>query len=140
MKWIVEKRDACKDLQCLKSVYVQRIGELSKQEAVSSASESKEQVKYFRYLNNQKDEHTTIEFKKNINGMVSLGGISVSSNGRIAEFSGDAKVIKNTINFKDGDCSFKIERKVGENFMLKEDSGSSCGGLGVSFDGEYRNN
>lgn len=146
--WI-DKKMSCEDKACLKKVYIDRIAEMELQidklkragekiDLNESNAPAKREATYVRIFNGKKDLSTTIKFKEKTKDIIEITGSSVTAQGRTGDFSGEIKNNPNGFEFNKDGCKFKVTSASDNSFNLKEILGSECGGLGVSFDGEYR--
>lgn len=99
---------------------------------------------YERYLEGRRDSDTSTLFIVGLNdGRLWISGLSIwngpnANMGQVntGEMSGYAKVVGQTAHYEDEEsCTANLRRK-GEFLLVSDEHG--CGGLNVSFDGEYR--
>ena len=141
--WLRE-RNYCKDIECLDDSYKQRISLL--QSALSTDSLTKKWTgQYYRYVDNKKDTNTSEilliavnNSKVYIDGSAIWIGNIKTGNVNVGQLQGIGEVKGSVLSEKvEGElCSAKITLTA--NNILLVDGESGCGGMNVTFNGEYR--
>lgn len=143
--WLFLTRDSCADLACLKTVYPSHINELrecSKMASTGTAISGK----YERYYRGKRDKHSAwihiFELQKNrarVVGSAIWVGHAARGNINVGEIDGVFPLDNNKLHYgkpeEDG-CLLTIT--FAKNALVVTDDNSRCGGLNVSFNGEYR--
>jgi uncharacterized protein len=144
--WLSMTRDTCADVACMRSAYNAHISELV--ERWAAGVKTSYSGTYLRYRGTQPDTHraelTVVALS---NGRVRLFGDAIwignPTNGAVNVGEVDALVSLDGERIEVGgpsgkDCRFTVAFKVGQ-LSVSGDNGL-CGGLNVSFDGDYRLN
>lgn len=144
-KWL-RTRNACKDATCVEKSYSERISAL-KSAIAADAGDRKWTGYYFRYRDNKKDSSTSILLiameKSNI--LIDASSVLVlnasSGDVRTGEMEGVYKPKGSVLIVRDPDadslsCFSVLSLKSNKSLLVEDES--SCGGVGVSFNGEYR--
>ena len=130
----------CNNTSCLKDVFAAR-NELLKQIAPINSDTTSWSGNYVRYLNGQEDHHSaSILLIGLIDKRIYASGTAVWLGGKsgqihTGELKGVGKLQKNNAAFDLDGCKAKMMVK--RSVLLVEDE-SGCGGLNVTFNGEYR--
>jgi uncharacterized protein YecT (DUF1311 family) len=142
--WLSMTRDACADAACMRSAYNAHMSEIV--ERWAAGAKTSYSGTYLRYRGTQPDRHraelTVVALS---NGRVRLFGDAIwignATNGAVNVGEVDALVSLDGERIEVGgpsgnDCRFTVTVKVGL-LSVSGDNGQ-CGGLNVSFDGDYR--
>ncbi len=144
--WLSKTRDACADAACMRSAYNAHISELWERWAAGAKTSCS--GTYLRYRGTQPDRHraelTVVALS---NGRVRLFGDAIwignPTNGAVNVGEVDSLTALDGERIEVGspsgdDCRFTVVVKFGQ-LSVSGDNGQ-CGGLNVSFDGDYRMN
>ena len=133
--WLKEKRGNCSDLQCLRSVYTQRIEQLNKYNTFDSNN---------TFIGNWSEgigDYTQDIFIKNSNSESFDFDLSSFAKMNLGEITGTAQIFQSNNNkaiFKgEENCSLTFELK---KTILQIDATDGCsyfGGLNVTFGGDF---
>ncbi|AFV96895.1 hypothetical protein B649_02905 [Candidatus Sulfuricurvum sp. RIFRC-1] len=144
--WLYNDRGSCNDPHCLEKVYESQISKL--REFVKNISKDSISGKYQRYYNGRLDKHISLiniyELDSNrvqiVGSSIWIGNIE-TGNVNTGEAYGEATLIDNRFNYEetseDGNgCQLRVVFY--KNSLVVTDENLHCGGLNVSFGGEYR--
>lgn len=144
-KWLKNVRNECKEIACLKQAYTSRIAELNNAVAASPQRFSIS-GEYERYYGGKPDENSaTITVRELQDGQVHVAGNALwignaeTGNVNTGEFDGTLPLTQNQVHYTDGDeegCKLTIT--FDQNALTVSDDNLHCGGLNVTFDGQYR--
>ena len=139
-QWLKSTRNVCQDVECLKDAYAVRITELNEKVATHKQTFSVSGT-YQRYYRGKPDVHkTTISIKALQNGQIQVQGQSIwvgssSTNVNMGEVEGVALLENNQAYVKDESCELTLLFSA-KTLIVENETG--CGGLNVTFNGEYR--
>lgn len=143
--WLQSVRNACQDVACLKQAYSTRLAEL-KEPATSNVKLSAIAGEYERYYRGKLDTNAAdIRVRVLPDGQVHVEGDATwvgnvaTGNVHVGELAGTFRLNGNKIYYTDGDaegCRLTIAFAV--NALSVSDDNLRCGGMNVSFDGQYR--
>ena len=108
--------------------------------AVSRTSLSGDFTRFFQ--GRVDTQEANIQIREIGRGKVSVKGDATlvinpeTGNVRVGQLDATATISGNTIYYNDGDCSLTIT--INGNKLFASDDNGMCGGMGVTFDGEYR--
>lgn len=143
--WLFLIRDSCADAACLKKVYtshISQLGEHSKMVSMGSTISGK----YERYYRGKRDKHSAtinvFELPNNRAGVLGSAiwvGNAARAYVNTGEIDGVFQLHGKKVRYtepEEGSCRLTItfEKKA----LVVTDDNSRCGGLNVSFNGEYR--
>jgi len=139
-QWLKFTRNICQDVECLKDAYTIRISELNEKVATHQQTFSISGT-YQRYYRGKPDVHkTTISVKALQNGQIQVQGQSIwvgsSTNVNMGEVEGVALLENNQAYVKDESCEMTLVFPSKTALIVENETG--CGGLNVTFNGEYR--
>ena len=143
--WIKSVRNVCQKEDCLKEAYTSRLTELN--HFVESSSKLPSiSGEYVRYYHGKVDRHSSsITLHELKNGQIHVEGNSTwvgnakIGNVNVGELDGIFKIDGGKIYYnEDGDDTCKLIIDVSLNGLNVSDDNMLCGGLNVSFNGEYR--
>ena len=133
-EWLNNVRDDCKDEDCLKQVYQARLKQLN---TPSTGITGEYQ---------RRDKNASIKIENADNGQVHITGDAVwignadTGNVHVGELDGVFPIKNKQVHYKSGDedydCTLTITIN-GNHLSVTNDNGH-CGGMNVSFNGEYR--
>jgi len=142
--WLTQRRDACTSDACLSEVYHERLQQLNR--VVAGGTGATDLAgSYTRWFQGKPDS-SSAEIK-----LRPLGGGQIFATGeatwldnqtgvaRTGSFEGTAAVAGRRIHYSDGNaqgCGMTIT--VAESTLSVENDSGHCGGLNVTFDGDYR--
>jgi uncharacterized protein len=142
--WLYFTRDMCSDAACLKKAYTTHIDELREHAQVASAGSSISGI-YQRFQQGAVSKHRAFinvyELRNNrvrVVGSATWVG-NVTGNVNSGEINGVFALEQNKVHYVDpeGDgCRLNIT--LGKAVLTVTDDNSMCGGLNVSFNGNYR--
>lgn len=143
--WLGSVRDVCQNKECLKAAYTSRLAELNSAVA-NSVKPFAISGTYKRYYRGKLDTNSTnITLRDLGNGQVHVGGDSVwignaaIGNVNIGQLDGTFTLEGSTIHYKDdGDEACALTISVTPNGLNVSNDNMRCGGLNVTFDGQYR--
>lgn len=142
--WLKQRRDACQTGACLADVYRDRRRQLEQIVAGRVAASNIEGT-YTRWLQGKPDPSSAEIRLRPLGGgeVFATGDASWVDNAsgiaRTGSFAGTAAINGGKIVYSDGNtdgCRMTI--RVNENALSVDDDNGQCGGLNVTFDGEYR--
>lgn len=141
-EWLTSREYlACVHIECLKAQYHSRIS-LLKSVAEPATKFGKASGHYIRYFNGRPDRDTSDFYLIGLDdGRVHISGFSIwlgpnAKMGQIntGEMQGMGKIRGNIIQFDSDECSASIKLTV-KGMQITDESG--CGGLNVTFNGDY---
>lgn len=143
--WLFLTRDSCADTSCLKAVYASHVIELREYSKIASTGTSIS-GNYERYYRGKPDKHSAsihvFELQKNrtrVMGTAIWIGNAARGNVNVGEISGVFPLDMNKLHYnKPEEDSCFLTIKFAKNALVVTDDNSRCGGLNVSFNGEYR--
>lgn len=142
--WLSGTRDNCPDPACLKTAYTAQLDEL-REHAEATSVTSRYSGEYERGDLNRPARHpATIHVFELSNGRARIIGSAVwvgnaaTGNVNTGEINGLAKFDGNRIRHREqnGDCRMNIA--FSRNGLVVTDDSLQCGGMNVTFDGNYR--
>ena len=143
--WLFFTRDSCADAACLKTAYVSHIGELREYSKMALTGTTIS-GNYERYYRGNPDKHSAsihvFELQKNRARMVGSAiwvGNAARGNVNIGEIGGVFPLEGSKLHYyepEEDSCLLTITFT--KNALVVTDDNSLCGGLNVSFNGEYR--
>ena len=142
--WLASVRNACKNAACLQKAYTSRISELDKLTATNPKPQSVS-GKYQRYFHGKPDDSANITVTEKQDGQIQISGTSVwvgdKDRGYVndGELEGSFPIDHNRVHYTDGEengCRLTIT--FGQDGLVVSDDNLHCGGLNVTFDGQYR--
>lgn len=143
--WLNDRRSACKTRTCLTTVYRDRLRQLE-QIAKGGQSDTKIAGSYTRWFQGEPDSNAAeITLRPLGGGAIFATGNATWNNeasggtARTGQFEGTVAIDGNQIAYSDGQpqgCRMTIT--VAESTLTVSDDNGHCGGLNVSFDGQYR--
>ncbi|MFZ2727791.1 MAG: lysozyme inhibitor LprI family protein [Methylococcaceae bacterium] len=149
--WLKDSRNKCQTVACLKQAYTTRIAELN--EVVATAQKSTAMTnafaiagKYQRYFQGKSDSNSSTIMVKllsdeqlSINASAVWIGNEKTGNVNTAELEGEFLLTGNKLYVNDGEtdgCKFTIIFE--QNALSINDDNSHCGGMNVTFNGQYK--
>lgn len=143
--WLFFTRDDCANVSCLKKAYASHIVELQEHSEVAS-SKAVVSGKYERFYRGKPDKHsatiTVFELEKNrvrVVGSAVWVGNADTGNVNLGEIDGAFPLKGNTIHYSESeDDSCRLTVTFIKEALIVSDDNTRCGGLNVSFNGEYR--
>jgi len=143
--WLFFSRDSCAEAACLKTVYASHLSELreySKMALMGTVISGK----YERYYRGNRYKHSAsinvFELQKNrarVLGSAIWVGNAASGNVNVGEIGGVFPLDGTKLHYNEPEedsCLLTIT--FAKNALVVTDDNSRCGGLNVSFNGEYR--
>lgn len=143
--WLIH-RNACADEKCLTDLYRQRISHLELALTASTVSR-KWTGNYTRYVNGKKDSDSSevllIALDKNkilVEGSSSWVGNATTGNVNVGQLQGVGTLVGSILQETVAEelCSAKLILTINNTLAIVGESG--CGGMNVTFNGEYRRN
>lgn len=139
--WLRSERDACTTADCLKQAYSKRIDQL---DGLSTAARNRQiPGVYRRYSGGKPDDHAAALVVSGLRsgryhlqgqatwvGNAELGGVNVG------DVEGTFEIVGGDATYSDEYCSMKLHLTAG-TIQVSNYQGE-CGGMNVSFNGEYR--
>lgn len=143
--WLFFTRDACADIACLKTVYASQVSQLREYSQIASTGTAISGM-YERYYRGKPDKNTAtinvFELQKNrvrVVGTAIWVGNAAQGNVNVGEINGVFPLYENKLLYNESEedsCHLSIT--FAKNILVVTDDNSRCGGLNVSFNGEYR--
>jgi uncharacterized protein len=143
--WLFSVRGSCNNADCLKKVYSSQIDEMKEYTKANSAGSLFTGL-YERYFSGKPDKHSaTIDVLELKNMRVRIIGDAIwvgnpdTGNVNTGEINGLSQIVENKVHFQDPiseTCNLDIT--FSENALTVVDQKMECGGLNVTFEGEYR--
>jgi uncharacterized protein YecT (DUF1311 family) len=144
-EWLKSVRNACKDSVCLIQKYKSRLAELNEFVATTPKSFSIS-GKYDRYYRGKPDkDSSSITIRELPDGKIQVEGNAIwvgnaeTGNVNMGELEGSFLLEGNKVHYTDGEeegCRLTIT--FSQNALSVSDDNLRCGGLNVTFDGQYR--
>jgi uncharacterized protein len=143
--WLKSVRNICQDKTCLGKAYTSRLAELN--DAVATASKSLSIAgRYIRYFQGKPDKNSSnITVQGLENGQLHITGSAIwvgnaeTGNVNTGELDGAFPLDGNQIHYADAESAgCKLHITFAQNRLNVSDDNLRCGGLNVSFDGEYK--
>lgn len=144
-QWLFFTRDSCTDTACLKTVYASHVSELREYLQIASTGTVISGM-YERYYRGKSDKHSAtinvFELQKNrarVVGSAIWVGNAAKGNVNVGEIDGAFPLDGNKLYYKETDedsCHLTIT--FAKNALVVTEDNSRCGGLNVSFNGEYK--
>lgn len=147
--WLKNSRNKCQTVECLKQAYTTRIAELN--EVVATAEKPTAIINavagnYQRYFQGKPDSNSsTIRVKLLSDEQLSINASAVwignekTGNVNTAELEGEFPLTGNKLYINDGEtdgCKFTLVFE--QNALSINDDNSHCGGMNVTFNGQYK--
>lgn len=144
-RWLFFTRDDCPDVPSLKKAYTSHIVELQEHSAVAS-SKAVVSGKYERFYRGKPDKHSAtvniFELEKNrvrIVGSAVWVGNADTGNVNLGEIDGVFPLKGNKVHYSGSENdSCRLTITFIRDALIVSDDNSQCGGLNVSFNGEYQ--
>jgi len=143
-EWLKSVRNECKDAACLKQTYTSRIAELKKivETDPKSFSISGEYERYYQGKPNKNSSSITVremaDGKVDVKGNATWIGNAETGNINMGELDGSFLLDGNKIYYTDGENEgCKLTIVFSQNALSVSDDNLRCGGLNVTFDGQY---
>jgi uncharacterized protein len=143
--WLFSVREPCNNIECLKEAYLSQIDEMNEYTEANSAG-SVFTGSYERYYHGKPDKHSaTIDVLELKNMRVRIIGDAIwvgnpdTGNVNTGEINGLSQIVGNKVHFQDpisDTCILDIT--FAENALAVVDEKMECGGLNVTFEGQYR--
>lgn len=144
-QWLFLTRDSCADTACLKTVYASHVSELREYSQIASTGTAISGM-YERYYHGKRDKHSAtihvFELQKKrarVVGSAIWIGNAAKGNVNVGEIGGVFPLDGNKFYYKETEedsCHLTIS--FAKNALVVTEDNSRCGGLNVSFNGEYR--
>jgi uncharacterized protein len=142
--WLKSVRDVCKDIACLKEAYTSRLNELN--ESVASAKKTTSiSGKYQRFYKGKPDDTANINITELVDGRVHVDGNAIwvgdaeTGNVNMGELDGNFQLDAGKIYYSSEETEgCRLTITFAKNALVVAGDNGRCGGLNVSFDGEYR--
>ena len=145
-EWLKYSRNSCQDIDCLKAAYTQRLNELNRITASTTTTAPVSQGisgVYQRFIKNKPDPETAeITLRELKGGKVYVQGSAIWQGGQAVhtgELDHTVLLNGNRLYYQEGDrdaCALTIHL-MPQGLKVTDDN-MRCGGLNVSFDGNYR--
>lgn len=143
--WLKNSRDGCQDTACLKQAYTTRLAELNQLVSTSTKplSIAGKYERYYRGKPDNNSAHITIlelkDGKVHINGEALWVGNAETGNVNVGNLEGSFPLHGNTIHYTDGEAEgCRLTLAFIPKGLVVSDDNTRCGGMNVSFDGQYR--
>lgn len=145
--WLTSVRNACQDIACLKQAYTSRLAELDATASSPTTQSPPISGEYKRYYQGKPDKNeSSITIKALADGRLHVEGNAVwvgnveTGNVNLGELAGSFPLDGNQIHYTDGENDgCKLTITFSQNALtVSGDDNMRCGGLNVTFDGQYR--
>ena len=141
--WLVDRK-TCKDSMCLKKAYTERLSELNE---LSTTDPRMMAIagEYERYFRGKPDKHSASMLvlplagnRVRVIGNALWVGNPDTGNVNMGDIDGRFPLAADSVHYQDQDdgCSFVI--KFSSAALTISDDSMRCGGMNVTFDGQYR--
>lgn len=144
--WLFSVRDACADAACLAKTYTAHIAEL-REHSQLKAEEQADSGSYVRYFRGEPDRHEAAidvfalrDKRVRLVGSAVWVGNAATGNVNTGEINGVFRFDGKLVHYReaDGDDGCRLILRFADEKLIVSDDNLRCGGMNVSFNGEYR--